>query len=174
MTRHTHIPILYWKHHYTVDCTFCCTSPCPEQYTVYCTVHYTIIFTVHFTICCSLHKLLSGLFIWPCSWGTLFLPKNNLAEYCTVQYIIHSTVRFTGDHTLQCTVFCSVHCKVNLIYTWLFGLTFFFLISLPPLWFLENFIMHPAWPKARHRRRRWTARPGGGHSIFLLACDLHI
>ena len=27
-------------------------------------------------------------------------------------------------------------------------------------------IMHPARPKARHRRRRWTARTGGGHSIF--------
>ena len=145
MTRLTHIPILYWKHHSTVDCTvnctlycidtiqkwlavlnysqsnvplsftctFCYTSPCTEQYTVYCTIHYTIIFTVHFTICYSLHKWLSGWLIWPCSWGTLFLPKNNLAEYCTVQYIIHSTVRFTGDHTLQCTVFCSVHCKVN-------------------------------------------------------------
>ena len=37
-----------------------------------------------------------------------------------------------------------------------------------------SLIMHPARPKAGHRRRRWTARPGGGHSILGLPQDLHI
>ena len=34
---------------------------------------------------------------------------------------------------------------------------------------IDTIIMHPARPKAGHRRRRWTARPGGGHSIFAMA-----